>query len=165
MRKSNRTKGIPLLCFKCRSLNLGNWKRLHNPSAQVPVGGAAARALDRNVTPSSVCVCKREACLQPFLDLGYNVVDTRDGPQGVPPTSSEEFVMIHILSIAKEEKGGPRYDVLVEWDGYDKNDHSTWETLSAMLEEDAELVKRELRELNLSEGVAKELHGQHGIEL
>lgn len=73
--------------------------------------------------------------------------------------------MIHILAIAKEEEGGPGYDVLVEWDGYDKHDQSTWETLSAMLEEDAELVKRELRELDLSLEVVSRLHEYYGIEL
>lgn len=159
-------KRIPLRCYQCDSHSLGNWKQLYNPNmtGEVAVGGAAARSLDRNVTPASVCVCERAACVQPLLGNGYRVVELRDGQHVATPTSAEEFVMIHILNIAKEEEG-PGYDVLVEWDGYDRNDNSTWETLSAMLKEDTDLVKRELRELNLSSDIKRELKEQYRVDL
>ena len=79
------------------------------------------------------------------------------------PTSSEEFVMQDILKIRKKQDED-EYHVLVEWEGYDR-DASTWETLSAMLEEDAELVKTGLRGLNLSWRTKEELNEQYGIEL
>lgn len=169
MRKPNRKRGIPLRCYQCASHNLGNWRRLHNPNkpGKVRVSGATARSVDAKVAPASVCVCEREACVQPFLGSGYAIVDTRDGLHDAAPDQpkAEEFIIGGILAIAKEEDEGPGYDVLVEWVGYPKDD-STWETLSAMLDEDAELVKRELRGLeDLSWEVRRELSEKYGFEL